>query len=320
MSTVRFEISMSLDGYVTASGVRPDEPMGDGGHVLHEWAFGDTEAGRDVHADSQNTVGASIAGRRTYDLSIPSWGANGPGFDARTPTVIVSHREPDTVPAGGVYTFVRSPEEAVTTAKALTGDKDVDVFSASIGGQLLRAGLVDEVRIHLVPRTARRRNPPARRQRRTHPTGAHQRRTGAEGDPPALHGREGRVTSMDVYPSLTYRDLGKAVEVLSTTFSLTIDEVGHDESGALRYATLRHGSGRVLLQPDLPDELHGSHLGQGWVYVAVADLNAHFQRARGAGARVLNDPHVAIDGTTRGYSARDLEGNLWSFGSDRPGG
>ncbi len=151
MSTVRFEISMSLDGYVTASGVRPDEPMGDGGQVLHEWAFGDDERGRDVHADSQDTVGASIAGRRTYDLSIPWWGANGPGSEARTPTIIVSHSEPENVPEGGVYTFVGSPEDAVATATAIAGDKDVDVFSASIGGQLLRAGFVDEVRVHLVP-------------------------------------------------------------------------------------------------------------------------------------------------------------------------
>ncbi len=151
MSSVRFEISMSLDGYVTASGARPDEPMGDGGQVLHEWAFGADERGRDVHADSQDTVGASIAGRRTYDLSIPWWGANGPGAEARTPTIIVSHRVPDDVPDGGVYTFVGSPQEAVAAATAIAGDRDVDVFSASIGGQLLRAGLVDEVRIHLVP-------------------------------------------------------------------------------------------------------------------------------------------------------------------------
>ncbi len=151
MSSVRFEISMSLDGYVTASGARPDEPMGDGGQVLHEWAFGADERGRDVHADSQDTVGASIAGRRTYDLSIPWWGANGPGAEARTPTIIVSHRVPDDVPDGGVYTFVGSPQEAVAAATAIAGDRDVDVFSASIGGQLLRAGLVDEVRVHLVP-------------------------------------------------------------------------------------------------------------------------------------------------------------------------
>ncbi len=151
MSTVRFEISMSLDGYVTAPGVRPDAPMGDGGQVLHEWAFGGDERGRDVLADSQDTVGASIAGRRTYDLSIPWWGANGPGSEGRTPTIVVSHSEPGDVPAGGVYTFVHSPQDAVAVAQAIAGDKDIDVFSASIGGQLLRAGLVDEVRIHLVP-------------------------------------------------------------------------------------------------------------------------------------------------------------------------
>src|SRR5262245_11478724 len=124
MSTLRFEISMSLDGYVTASGVRPHEPMGDGGQILHEWAFGGDQSGRDVLADSQATVGASIAGRRTYDLSIAWWGADGPGSEARTPTIIVSHSQPDTVPEGGVYTFVHTPEDAVAAATAMAGDKD----------------------------------------------------------------------------------------------------------------------------------------------------------------------------------------------------
>ena len=40
MTKVIFDISMSLDGFVTASGVRPEEPMGDGGQRLHEWASG----------------------------------------------------------------------------------------------------------------------------------------------------------------------------------------------------------------------------------------------------------------------------------------
>jgi dihydrofolate reductase len=151
MSKVRFEISMSLDGYVTASGVRAEEPMGDGGQRLHEWAFGADEVGRELLAESQGGVGASIAGRRTYDLSVPWWGADGPGGSARTPTFIVSHSEPEQVPEGGVYTFVDSPEEALERARAVAGDKDVDVFSANIGGQLLRAGLVDEIHVHLVP-------------------------------------------------------------------------------------------------------------------------------------------------------------------------
>jgi dihydrofolate reductase len=151
VGTVRFEISMSLDGYVTAIGVRPEEPMGDGGQILYEWASGDDQRGREVHADSQASVGASIAGRRTYDLSVPWWGADGPGGEARTPTIIVSHSQPNNLPEGRVYTFVSSPEKAVATATAIAGDQDVDVFSANIGGQLLRVGLIDEVRIHLVP-------------------------------------------------------------------------------------------------------------------------------------------------------------------------
>ena len=151
MSKLRLEISMSVDGYVTASGVRPEEPMGDGGQQLHEWAFGDDERGREVLAESQRSAGASIAGRRTYDLSIPWWGADGPGGEARTPTFIVSHDTPKQVPEGGVYTFAGTPIEALELARAAAGGKDVDVFSASVGQQLLQAGRVDEVRIHLVP-------------------------------------------------------------------------------------------------------------------------------------------------------------------------
>jgi dihydrofolate reductase len=151
MGKVRFEISMSLDGYVTARDPTPEEPMGPGGQVLHQWAFDADDAGRQALEDSQNSVGASIAGRRTYDRSIAWWGADGPGADLRTPTFIVSHSQPDEVPQGGVYTFTKSPDEALEGALRAAGDKDVDIFSADIGRQLLRAGRVDEPRIHLVP-------------------------------------------------------------------------------------------------------------------------------------------------------------------------
>jgi dihydrofolate reductase len=151
MLKVIFDISMSLDGYVTAAGVRPGEPMGDGGQQLHEWAFGDDERGRDVLAESESKVGATIAGRRTYDLSVPWWGPDGPGGAARTPTFIVSHSTPAQLPGGSVYTFAGSPIEAVELAQAAAGGKDVDVFSASIGRQLLRGGRIDEIHVHLVP-------------------------------------------------------------------------------------------------------------------------------------------------------------------------
>src|SRR6266566_8274820 len=61
MTTV-FEISMSLDSYVTAAGVRPEEPMGDGGQQLHEWAFGADERGREVLAESVSNVGRASPG------------------------------------------------------------------------------------------------------------------------------------------------------------------------------------------------------------------------------------------------------------------
>jgi hypothetical protein len=74
MTKVIFDISVSLDGFVTASNVRPEEPMGDGGQRLREWAFGEDERNRELLAEAVNFVGAVIAGRRTYDLSVPWWG------------------------------------------------------------------------------------------------------------------------------------------------------------------------------------------------------------------------------------------------------
>ncbi len=123
---------------------------------------------------------------------------------------------------------------------------------------------------------------------------------------------------MSVYPSLTYRDVEAALAFLQRAFGFAPEVLGTDENGAIRFAALKHGAGTILVQPDLPDELHGTHLGQGWVYVDVADPDAHFERAKAAGAEVLGEPHDAMGGTMRGYSARDPEGNLWSFGTDRP--
>ena len=153
MAKVIFDISMSLDGFVTASNVRPEEPLGDGGRRLHEWAFGEDERNRELLAEAVNFVGAVIAGRRTYDLSLPWWGADGPAGPARVPVFVVTHAEPEEVPEGGVYTFVTDGiESALEEAKAAAGDKDVAVMGgADIGQPYIRAGLIDEISIHLVP-------------------------------------------------------------------------------------------------------------------------------------------------------------------------
>jgi dihydrofolate reductase len=153
MSKVIFDISMSLDGFVTASNVRPEEPMGDGGQRLHEWAFGEDERNRELLAEAVNFVGAVIAGRRTYALSVPWWGADGPTGPARVPVFVVTHAEPEEVPEEGVYTFVTDGiESALEQAKMAAGEKDVAVMGgAEMGQQYIGAGLVDEISIHLVP-------------------------------------------------------------------------------------------------------------------------------------------------------------------------
>jgi dihydrofolate reductase len=153
MTRVIFDISMSLDGFVTASNVRPEEPLGDGGQRLHEWAFGEDERNRELLEEAVNFVGAVIAGRRTYELSVPWWGADGPAGPARVPVFVVTHAEPEDAPEGGVYTFVTDGiASALEQAKAAAREKAVAVMGgADIGQQFIRAGLVDEISIHLVP-------------------------------------------------------------------------------------------------------------------------------------------------------------------------
>jgi dihydrofolate reductase len=153
MTKVIFDISMSLDGFVTASGLRPDEPLGEGGQRLHEWATSESDArSREVLNDERNATGAMISGRRTYDTSLPWWGADGPSGTARLPLFVVSHDVPAQLPAEGVYTFVEDIHRALEGAKAAADDRNVSVMGgAEIGQQFIRAGLIDEILIHLVP-------------------------------------------------------------------------------------------------------------------------------------------------------------------------
>ena len=153
MGTVIFDISMSLDGYITAADRTPEEPMGRDGLRLVDWAIGDDERGRKLLDDAVGQLGATIAGRTTYDTSLPWWGADGPSGSARRPVFVVTHQPPDESPADGVYEFATDGiEAALEQARAAAGEGAVVVMGgADLGRQYIAAGLVDEIQIHLVP-------------------------------------------------------------------------------------------------------------------------------------------------------------------------
>ena len=151
MGKVIFDVSMSLDGFITAANARPEAGLGDGGERLHDWGFYSADPRNREVMEWYATTGANIFGRTGYDHSILNWGADGPTGAARVPTVIVSHSVPQDIPQGGVYSFVDSVDAALETAKKLAGDKDIYITGADVAQQCLKRGFIDEVSIHLVP-------------------------------------------------------------------------------------------------------------------------------------------------------------------------
>jgi dihydrofolate reductase len=151
MGKVVFDMSVSLDGFVRASGNTPDEPLGRGGERLHEWAM--DPSGGELTTSVLAEAGAYICGRRTYDDSIRWWQADGPTGPLRLPIFVVTHRAPGDAPEDGVYTFVTDGiESALRQAQEVAAGKDVYVMGGpDTGCQFLRAGLVDHIGVHVVP-------------------------------------------------------------------------------------------------------------------------------------------------------------------------
>jgi len=153
MGKVVFDTSMSLDGFMTAANQTDEEPMGDDGLRLMDWVLGGDQRNSELLEGWVSGLGASIAGRRTYDTSVPWWGEDGPSGPARRPLFVVTHEAPPASPNDEVYTFVTDGiESALEQAQAAAGDKDVTVMGgANLGCQYIAAGLVDELQIHLAP-------------------------------------------------------------------------------------------------------------------------------------------------------------------------
>jgi dihydrofolate reductase len=153
MGQVTSEISMSLDGFITGPNVRVDNGMGDGGDRLHDWMFdAKTETDAAIVNELYASTGAVLIGKRMFDVGFEPWG-DPPPF--RMPVFVVTHqaREPLPMQGGTTYTFVTDGiEAALELARAAAGDKDVGIWGgANILREYLRARLVDEMQIHLVP-------------------------------------------------------------------------------------------------------------------------------------------------------------------------
>jgi dihydrofolate reductase len=147
VGSVVIDMSMSLDGYIAAPNDIPGQGLGEDGMRLHNWAFDDPSVFEQVFGNLIEETGAVIMGRRSYDNSIEEWEGKGPLGEV--PCFVVTHRPLQD--ADPVFTFVIDGiEVALAKARAAAGDKRIGLMGANIDQQFLAAGLVDEIRIHLV--------------------------------------------------------------------------------------------------------------------------------------------------------------------------
>lgn len=123
-----------------------------------------------------------------------------------------------------------------------------------------------------------------------------------------------------VFPGLRYEDAPAAIEWLREAFGFEPRQVVDGPDGSIAHAELELGPAMVMLGSDKPDGVDpfGSRAGTGWVYVVIEDPDSHCERAKAAGAEILMEL-TDTDYGSRDYSARDLEGNVWSFGTYLPG-
>jgi dihydrofolate reductase len=161
MTKVVFDISMSLDGFVTGPGADVHHGLGIGGEPIHEWVFdAKTDTDQEVLEQASARSGAVLMGRRTFDIvDGPDGWSEDVGYGAEHGPAeppqffVVTHSAPEQVRLPLPFTFVTDGvERAVELARDAAGDKDVFCMGgADLGDQLVRAGLVDELVIHVAP-------------------------------------------------------------------------------------------------------------------------------------------------------------------------
>ena len=173
MSRITCHISISLDGFVAGPNQSLDDPLGEGGERLHEWAVATQSwRGRHGHEGGERSVdsevvervtegvGAYVMGRNMFggghgpwDESWRGWWGEDPPF--HVPVFVLTHHEraPLQMQGGTTFHFVTGGiESALEQARAAAGGGDVSIAGgASTVRQYLAAGRLDELFLHIVP-------------------------------------------------------------------------------------------------------------------------------------------------------------------------
>jgi dihydrofolate reductase len=175
MARLTLDISMSLDGFIAGPTRTVEQPLGDGGDQLHDWLVGlasfrerhglsggTRNADDDVVRESLDTAGAVLMGRHMFsggegpwedDPVADGWWGDDPPFGV--PVFVLTHHARETVTKDGGTSFIfvtGGIEAALDQAREAAGDKDVAVAGgANLVQQYLKAGLFDEMQIHVAP-------------------------------------------------------------------------------------------------------------------------------------------------------------------------
>jgi len=173
VAKLRLDISISLDGYVAGPNPSEENPLGIGGEQLHEWALGleawrkphgleggDVNESSQVMEEAQANLGATVMGRNMFGGE-GSWDAKPwDGWWGEEPPfhmpvfVLTNHERGPLVKDGGTtFIFVTDGiESALAQAERAAGGKDIALAGgADVAQQFLRAGLVDEMQLHIAP-------------------------------------------------------------------------------------------------------------------------------------------------------------------------
>ncbi|MBU0919477.1 VOC family protein [Stutzerimonas kunmingensis] len=137
--------------------------------------------------------------------------------------------------------------------------------------------------------------------------------------------QQSKNTSASLIPCLRYRDVAIAIDWLSRAFGFECQRQYRDDLVGITHAQLAFGNGMLMVGPVVdseygqqlrqPDEIGGAST-QG-IYVIVNSADALYAQAKAAGAQIVVELKDEDYGG-RGFTCRDIEGHLWSFGTYDP--